>query len=53
MRRARLERLRSSCSTLFPSAETVAYLPETCRLGLARIEAHYFVNDIFLEDNAR
>jgi len=42
-----------SCSTLLPSPETVAYFAgDTVALGLARIEAHYFVNDIFLEENA-
>src|SRR5215470_7613945 len=42
-----------SCSTLFPSPETVAYFAgDVVALGLARIEAHYFVNDIFLEENA-
>jgi proline iminopeptidase len=31
----------------------VAYFAgDVVALGLARIEAHYFVNDIFLEDNA-
>jgi proline iminopeptidase len=42
-----------SCSTLFPSPETVAYFAgDTVALGLARIEAHYFVNDIFLPENS-
>jgi len=42
-----------SCSTLLPSPETVAYFAgDTVALGLARIEAHYFVNDIFLAENA-
>jgi proline iminopeptidase len=42
-----------SCSTLLPSAETVAAFSEDrMALGLARIEAHYFVNDIFLPENA-
>jgi proline iminopeptidase len=42
-----------SCSTLLPSPETVAYFAgDVVALGLARIEAHYFVNDIFLEENA-
>ncbi|MFQ5776230.1 MAG: prolyl aminopeptidase [Kiloniellaceae bacterium] len=40
-----------ACSTLLPSPETVAAFGEdTMALGLARIEAHYFVNGIFLED---
>ena len=38
-----------SCSTLLPSPETVAYFAgDTVALGLARIEAHYFVNESFL-----
>jgi len=42
-----------SCSTLLPSPETVAYFAgDTVALGLARIEAHYFENDIFLAENA-
>lgn len=42
-----------SCSTLQPSPETVEYFAgDVVALGLARIEAHYFVNDIFLPGNA-
>jgi proline iminopeptidase len=42
-----------SCSTLLPSPDTVAYFAgDTVALGLARIEADYFVNDIFLPENA-
>ncbi len=42
-----------SCSTLLPSPETVAYFAsDAVALGLARIEAHYFLNGIFLPDNA-
>lgn len=42
-----------SCSTLLPSAETVAYFAsDAVALGLARIEAHYFRNGIFLPENA-
>ncbi len=42
-----------ACSTLLPSPETVAAFSEDrMALGLARIEAHYFVNRIFLPDNA-
>ena len=42
-----------ACSTLRPSPETVAAFGEdTMALGLARIEAHYFKNGIFLEDGA-
>jgi len=42
-----------SCSTLLPSPETVsAFGEDRVALGLARIEAHYFRNDIFLPLNA-
>jgi len=42
-----------ACSTLLPSPETVAYFAgDVVALGLARIEAHYFMNNIFLPDNA-
>ena len=42
-----------SCSTLLPSAETVAYFAgDVVALGLARIEAHYFRHDIFLPENS-
>jgi proline iminopeptidase len=42
-----------TCSTLLPSAETVAYFAgDVVSLGLARIEAHYFRHDIFLPENA-
>jgi len=38
-----------SCSTLLPSPDTVAsFAQDRTALGLARIEAHYFVNDLFL-----
>ena len=41
------------CSTLRPSLETVAAFGEDrMALGLARIEAHYFINGVFLPDNA-
>lgn len=41
------------CSTLLPNQETVAaFAHEQVALGLARIEAHYFVNNIFLPLNA-
>ncbi|WP_374383057.1 prolyl aminopeptidase [Dongia sp.] len=41
-----------SCSTLLPSPETVqAFSGETLALGLARMEAHYFSNAIFLPEN--
>ena len=42
-----------SCSTLRPSPETVDHFgSDVVALGLARIEAHYFVNDIFMAPNA-
>jgi proline iminopeptidase len=41
-----------SCSTLLPNPALVAdFASDRVALGLARIEAHYFVNDIFLPDN--
>ena len=42
-----------ACSTLLPSRETVDVMSsDDVAIGLARIEAHYFVNNIFLPDNA-
>ncbi len=42
-----------ACSTLLPSPETVAaFTDDGMALGLARIEAHYFVNRLFLEEGA-
>jgi proline iminopeptidase len=42
-----------SCSTLLASPETVAYFAsDIVALGLARIEAHYFIHDIFMPENA-
>jgi len=42
-----------SCSTLLPSPSTVAHFAEDIvALGLARIEAHYFSNNIFLPENS-
>jgi len=42
-----------SCSTLLPSPETVAaFGDDRMALGLARMEAHYFANNIFLPENA-
>jgi proline iminopeptidase len=41
-----------SCSTLLPNPALVAdFASDRVALGLARIEAHYFVNDIFLPAN--
>jgi len=40
-----------SCSTLMPSPETVAsFAEDRTALGLARIEAHYFANRLFLPE---
>jgi proline iminopeptidase len=41
------------CSTLLPNPDTVAYFAgDVVALGLARMEAHYFLHDIFLPENA-
>lgn len=41
-----------TCATLLPSADTVDFfLQDHVALGLARMEAHYFKNNIFLPDN--
>ncbi len=41
-----------SCSTLLPNPALVAdFASDRVALGLARIEAHYFRNNIFLPDN--
>ena len=41
-----------SCSTLRPNPSLVAnFASDRVALGLSRIEAHYFVNNIFLPDN--
>lgn len=41
-----------SCSTLLPNPELVAHFDsDVVALGLARIEAHYFMHNIFLPDN--
>jgi proline iminopeptidase len=41
-----------SCSTLLPNPELVAHFDsDVVALGLARIEAHYFMHDIFLPEN--
>jgi proline iminopeptidase len=42
-----------ACSTLLPSPETVqAFSEDRMALSLARIEAHYFRNGLFLPENA-
>ena len=41
------------CSTLLPNPSLVShYASDNTALGLARIEAHYFVHNIFLPDNS-
>lgn len=40
-----------SCSTLLPNFETVtAFAQDRTAIGLARLEAHYFVNGLFLPE---
>ena len=42
-----------TCCTLLPSPETVeSFAQDTVALGIARMEAHYFINDIFLPENS-
>jgi proline iminopeptidase len=42
----------AACSTLLPSPETVKAFGEArMALGLARLEAHYFINRAFLAEN--
>ncbi len=44
-------RYEAECSTLMPSPDTVSALTEpSVALGLARIEAHYFIHRLFLEE---
>ena len=44
-------RYEGSCSTLRPNPEALSSLLEpTAALGLARIEAHYFVNKCFMQE---
>lgn len=46
-------RYEGSCSTLRPDPELIAHFDEDAvALAIARIEAHYFVNRIFLADDA-
>ena len=43
----------AACSTLLPNPATVAaFGADTIALGLARLEAHYFINDIFMDPGA-
>jgi proline iminopeptidase len=42
-----------SCSTLLPSPETIDHFTsDVVALGLARMEAHYFTNEVFLPENS-
>lgn len=42
-----------TCCTLLPSPETVeSFGRDTTALGLARMEAHYFIHSIFLPENS-
>ena len=44
-------RYEASCSTLRPNPEAVSsFIEPATALGLARIEAHYFVNDCFMAE---
>lgn len=44
-------RYEAACSTLLPSPQTVqAFSRDSVALALARLEAHYFINGIFLEE---
>ncbi|HEV8553348.1 MAG TPA: prolyl aminopeptidase [Casimicrobiaceae bacterium] len=44
-------RYESSCSTLLPDPELIAHFDEDAvALAIARIEAHYFVHELFLPD---
>lgn len=46
-------RYEGSCSTLLPNSQIVDYFSgDTVALGLAKIEAHYFRNNIFLPENS-
>ena len=46
-------RYEGACSTFLPSPETIAAFGEdSMAVGLARIEAHYFVNRVFVEPGA-
>ncbi len=41
----------ASCSTLLPSPQTLqAFAQDSVALALARLEAHYFINGVFLEE---
>ncbi|MBM3571057.1 MAG: prolyl aminopeptidase [Alphaproteobacteria bacterium] len=45
-------RYEGSCSTLLPNPELVqSFLDDVRALGIARIEAHYFINDLFMTED--
>jgi len=45
-------RYEAACSTLLPSPQTLqAFAQDNLALGLARLEAHYFANRLFLEED--
>lgn len=42
-----------TCCTLLPSPETIeSFAQDSVALGIARLEAHYFINNIFLPENS-
>jgi proline iminopeptidase len=46
-------RYEGACSTLLPNVEATAnFADDRVALGLARLEAHYFANRIFMPENA-
>jgi proline iminopeptidase len=46
-------RYEGACSTLLPSSATIAHFEDDrVAVGLARIEAHYFINRGFMPENA-
>jgi proline iminopeptidase len=46
-------RYEGACSTLLPNVETAtSFADDKVALGLARLEAHYFVNRVFMADGA-
>lgn len=45
-------RYEGACATLMPDTKKLAaFMDETVALGLARMESHYFTNNIFLPEN--
>jgi proline iminopeptidase len=43
-------RYEGACSTLLPNLESASFSDDRVALGLARMEAHYFVHRIFLPE---